>query len=152
MSARRARLTPTRRARGVDAAVRRWRGSGWRGVAVEGYRTGAPQGRWAAVARHVLAAGSRGAPLAFDVRYFEIAPGGCSGLERHRHAHVVIVLRGAGHVRLGTRWRRLSPLDLCWIGPNVPHQLRNATREPFGFLCVVDAERDAGRAVRAPAG
>jgi ribulose-bisphosphate carboxylase large chain len=85
--------------------------------------------------------------MAFDVRYFEIEGGGHSTFERHRHAHVVIGLRGAGRVRIGSRWRPLKPLDACYIGPETPHQLRNDGGEPFGFLCVVDAERDRGRAV-----
>ena len=36
-------------------------------------------------------------------RYFEIEPGGHSSLERHRHPHAVLVLRGRGRVLLGRR-------------------------------------------------
>ena len=32
-----------------------------------------------------------------ELRYFEMAPGGHSTLERHEHTHAVMVLRGHGH-------------------------------------------------------
>ncbi len=40
---------------------------------------------------------------AAQLRYFEIAPGGYSTLERHQHTHAVLILRGHGTVRIGTR-------------------------------------------------
>jgi ribulose-bisphosphate carboxylase large chain len=115
-------------------------------VRQESYKS--PDASWAGIARYVLFAGSRGDPLAFDVRYFEIESGGYSTLEHHRHAHVVIGLRGQGRVRIGRRWRDLKPLDACYIGPETAHQLRNEGGEPFGFLCLVDAARDHARPVR----
>jgi ribulose-bisphosphate carboxylase large chain len=119
----------------------------WRAVEVESYKPPGADANWAETTRQVLFAGSRGAPVDFDVRYFEVARGGYSSLERHHHAHVVVAVRGEGRVRLGRRWHRLRPLDVCYIGPNVAHQLRNAGRGRFGFFCVVDAERDAARPV-----
>lgn len=117
----------------------------WRGVRREAYK--ALAGDWAGIARYVLFAGSRGAPMAFDVRYFEIERGGRSTFELHRHAHVVIGLRGVGKIRIGARWRRLELLDSCYIGPRTAHQLGNDRSEPFGFLCIVDARRDRGKPV-----
>jgi ribulose-bisphosphate carboxylase large chain len=102
--------------------------------------------RWKGV-RYVLFAGSRGDPISFDVRYFEIEAGGHSTFEQHRHAHVVIGLRGAGRVRIGSRWQPVTPFDVCYIAPRTAHQLRNEAREPFGFLCLVDAKRDRGKPV-----
>jgi S-methyl-1-thioxylulose 5-phosphate methylthiotransferase len=118
----------------------------WRGVAVEGYRDVAGA-TTAGATRQVLAAGSAGAGIGFDVRYFELAPHARTNFERHRHAHVVIGLRGAGRVRLGRRWIRLRRLDACYIAPETPHELHNDGRRGFGFLCIVDAERDRGRPV-----
>jgi ribulose-bisphosphate carboxylase large chain len=40
--------------------------------------------------------GKRGESQRFHVRYFEIAPGGYSTLEKHEHEHVVIPIRGRG--------------------------------------------------------
>ena len=144
-----AATAPRRRGRGAVAAktstIRGQRDFRWKGVRPEIYK--ATDGSWEGIARYVLFAGSRGDALSFDVRYFEIEGGGHSTFEQHRHAHVVIGLRGAGRVRIGGRWRRLDPLDACYIGPQTPHQLRNDGPEPFGFLCLVDAERDRAQPI-----
>jgi quercetin dioxygenase-like cupin family protein len=117
----------------------------WRGIELERYRDLAGAAA-AGTSRQVLVAGSRGAPVSFDVRYFELAPGKRTNFEHHRHAHVVIGLRGGGRVRLGRHWVRLRGLDACYIAPDTPHELHNDRRSPFGFLCIVDAQRDRGRA------
>ena len=48
--------------------------------------------------------------LRWELRYFEIAAGGFSTLERHEHMHAVLILRGRGHCLIGergaTRWKR----------------------------------------------
>src|SRR5262249_54301769 len=36
-----------------------------------------------------------------ELRYFEVAAGGFSTLERHEHMHAVLVLRGRGHCLVG---------------------------------------------------
>jgi quercetin dioxygenase-like cupin family protein len=78
----------------------------------------------------------------FQVRYFEVAPDGFTSFEMHRHEHCVVVLRGAGKVRLDEEWHEVRPFDVVNIGPNQPHQFRNTGDEPFGILCVVDKDRD----------
>jgi quercetin dioxygenase-like cupin family protein len=94
------------------------------------------------VTRTVLA-GASGETTAFQVRYFEVAPGGFTTLERHRHEHVVVVLRGRGEVQLGDEIHALGFGDNVYVAPHEVHQFRNpSATEPFGFLCVVDAERD----------
>ncbi|MGQ0568960.1 MAG: cupin domain-containing protein [Armatimonadota bacterium] len=105
---------------------------------------------WKDVERFVLV-GSRGEPTAFQLRYFEIAPRGYSSFERHRHAHAVLVIRGRGHVRVADAVHRVGPMDFVFIPPDVPHQFR-AGREPFGFLCPVDAVRDRPQPVERPVG
>ena len=39
--------------------------------------------------------------MAGELRYFEVAPGGFSTLERHEHMHGVLILRGSGHCLVG---------------------------------------------------
>lgn len=78
----------------------------------------------------------------FEVRYFEVAPGGHTSFEKHEHEHCVVVLRGRGRVRLGNEWSDLSLNDTVYVGTMVPHQFKNAGVEPFGILCIVDRERD----------
>lgn len=92
--------------------------------------------------RRVELAGQHGEQTAFDLRYFEVAPGGYSSLEKHRHTHVIICLRGAGTLRLGDRQLSLKPFDVAYVEPFAVHQLRNESTEPFGFFCLVDHVRD----------
>jgi len=93
------------------------------------------------VARHELIGGGS-EQTAFDLRYFEVQPGGFTSLEKHQHTHTIICIRGAGVLLRGERRQPLRRLDIAYIGPLEPHQLRNETSEPFGFFCIVDRDRD----------
>jgi quercetin dioxygenase-like cupin family protein len=93
------------------------------------------------VLRRVLLGGDEAA-LNFEVRYFEVGPGGFTTLESHQHAHAVIVLRGRGEVRLGDARQPLAPFDAVYVAPGEPHQFRADPDEVLGFLCVVDRDRD----------
>jgi mannose-6-phosphate isomerase-like protein (cupin superfamily) len=77
-----------------------------------------------------------------ELRYFEVAAGGFTSLERHQHMHAVVVLRGRGHCLIGREVRRLEPNDLVTVPPWTWHQFRATADEPLGFLCLVNAERD----------
>ena len=80
--------------------------------------------------------------LRCELRYFEVAPGGYSTLERHQHVHAVMILRGAADVLVGREVRPVKTFDLVHIPPMTWHQLRTKGDEPMGFLCMVNAERD----------
>jgi quercetin dioxygenase-like cupin family protein len=82
------------------------------------------------------------AELRCELRYFEVAPGGYSTLERHQHTHGVIILRGEADVLVGREVRRARSFDLVHIPPMTWHQFRTRGGEPMGFLCMVNAERD----------
>lgn len=114
-------------------------GCRWMGIEPEPYKTEA--GGWADITRWSLV-GTRGESTRFHLRYFEIAPGGCSSLERHQHEHVVIAVRGHGEILLEDRWEPLHPGDVAYTAPGCVHQVRPVGDEPFGFFCIVDAERD----------
>jgi quercetin dioxygenase-like cupin family protein len=120
----------------------RFAGSGWEGVEAERYK--AEDGGWAAIARHVLI-GGQGESARFDLRYFEIAPGGYSSLEKHVHEHVVVCIRGKGRVLLSGEVREMDFLDTAYIAPDDPHQLLNPFDAPFGFFCIVNRDRDRPR-------
>ena len=77
-----------------------------------------------------------------QLRYFEIAPGGHSTLERHQHAHSVMVLRGRGHALVGGEVHELATNDLLRVPPMTWHQFRATGGGPLGFLCLVRRERD----------
>jgi quercetin dioxygenase-like cupin family protein len=80
--------------------------------------------------------------LAGELRYFEIAAGGYSTLERHHHAHAVMILRGEGRCLVGGEVRPIAPFDLIAVPPMNWHQFRAGSAEPLGFLCMVDRDRD----------
>src|SRR5262249_20138029 len=112
----------------------------WQDVPEAEYK--APANHWCGITRMVLV-GDRGERTGFQLRYFEIAPGGYSSLESHQHEHAVVVLRGHGEVRLGDDTHSLAYGDAVYVAPRETHQFRNASAsEPFGFLCIVDAQRD----------
>jgi quercetin dioxygenase-like cupin family protein len=79
---------------------------------------------------------------ATELRYFEIAPGGYSTLERHEHTHAVLILRGRGSVLIGGEDHPLGERDLVTVDPLTWHQFRAAPDSALGFLCLVARERD----------
>jgi quercetin dioxygenase-like cupin family protein len=80
--------------------------------------------------------------LAAEWRYFEVAPGGYSTLERHEHAHGVMILTGRGRALVGDAVEAVGPFDLVSIPGWTWHQFRAALDAPLGFLCLVNAVRD----------
>jgi quercetin dioxygenase-like cupin family protein len=80
--------------------------------------------------------------LSGELRYFEVAAGGFSTLERHQHMHAVLILRGRGHCLVGGEVKSLETRDLVTVPPLTWHQFRASKGEPLGFLCMVDAARD----------
>ncbi len=80
--------------------------------------------------------------LRCQLRYFEMDAGGYSTLERHEHAHGVMILRGHGHCLVGEEVRAVGPHDLVAIPAWAWHQFRATQGEPFGFLCMVNQLRD----------
>lgn len=116
----------------------------WLGVEQATYKLAPGHKRgtgWKGITRHTLVSPSVVAAR-FESRYFELEPGGYSSLEKHRHVHFVVVLRGLGRALIGDRVHEISPFDALSVPPLVPHRWLNAGAEPFGFLCTVDGERD----------
>jgi quercetin dioxygenase-like cupin family protein len=80
--------------------------------------------------------------LACELRYFEMDAGGYSTLERHGHAHAVMILRGHGECLVGDEVRAVKQFDLVTIPSWTWHQFRATDAEPLGFLCMVNVLRD----------
>ena len=117
----------------------------WKGIKDESYKP--VGGGWQDIVRKVII-GSHGESTHFHLRYFEIMPGGFSTLERHRHEHVVICVRGKGRILIGEKLHRVDFLDTVYISPNTIHQLTNPFDEPFGFFCIVNAKRDKPKLIK----
>jgi len=110
----------------------------WEGVAVLPYKED-ERALFSAITKQVLFSGP---DFDGELRYFEIAPGGFSSLERHEHAHAVLTFRGRGHCLVGRQLKRIEHHDLVIVPPLTWHQFRASFHEPLGFLCMVNAKRD----------
>src|SRR5665213_1438174 len=91
------------------------------------------------VTRQVL---FEGGGLSSQLRYFEVAPGGWTTLERHEHVHAVMVIRGRGQCLVGEEAHAIAMHDLVSVPPMTWHQFHAAADETLGFLCMVTSERD----------
>ena len=123
--------------------IRHQGGLRWEGIPLEAYKSTTET--WKGITRRELV-GKRGESPRFHVRYFEIEPGGYSTLEKHEHEHehVVIVQRGRGESQFGCYVYNVGFGDVVYVAPGDAHQFRcpKDAEEPFGFLCIVNAERD----------
>ena len=121
----------------MSAHVRQVAPFRWEGIRVAPYK--AEGSHFSGITRQLLFDGGEG--LSCQLRYFEIEPGGYSSLERHRHAHAIMVVRGQGRALIGEEIADLASNDLVRIPPLTWHQFQ-ADKEPFGFICMVDCARD----------
>jgi mannose-6-phosphate isomerase-like protein (cupin superfamily) len=121
--------------------------AGWEGVEVAGYDSSAPR---TGVVRHTIVGSRKSDPSEpgprMELRYFEVAPGAASRLEKHEHEHYVIVRRGFGYAVIDNTATEIGPNDVIYVGPLELHQFVNRTDEPFGFYCFVDTCRDFSQA------
>ncbi len=119
----------------------------WKGVKVQRYKDEGAD--WSEIARQAII-GASGESAKFHLRYFEIASGGFSSFETHKHEHVVIAVRGRGSAKVGRRTIELNYLDVLYINPDTPHRLSNPNDDPFGVFCIVNAKRDRPKPVKKP--
>lgn len=110
----------------------------WDGVSVLPYKEDGTH--FKTVTRQVLFHGGHDLPV--ELRYFEIGPGGHSTLERHEHAHLVMIARGRGRVLVRDQVYPVGLNDVVEIAPLTWHQFQPDEGEHLGFLCVVSTERD----------
>ena len=80
--------------------------------------------------------------LPAQLRYFEVAAGGWTTLERHEHVHAVMVIRGEGKALVGDQAYDIRMHDLVSVPPMTWHQFHASPGEPLGFLCLVASDRD----------
>ena len=78
---------------------RRFEDFEWEGVPRQPYKEEAAA-PFKAISRQVLFSE---ASMGCELRYFEMAAGGHSTLERHEHMHAVMILRGHGHAWWASR-------------------------------------------------
>jgi quercetin dioxygenase-like cupin family protein len=76
----------------------------------------------------------------FTLRYFSIAKGGHTPLDKHLGEHEVFVLRGKALLKGPELQRFVKPGDAIFVASNEVHQFVNITSEPFEFLSVRGAD------------
>ncbi len=113
----------------------------WEGIPLKAYKTDGTHFK-DITRQSLLGEGPDDWELNLQTRYFEIAPGGYSSLEVHRHPHSVVVIRGSGSVVLNDEVFDLGTFDLVYVSPETLHQFHADKGEPLGFLCMVDRYRD----------
>jgi len=121
-----------------QATHRKAQGYRWEGVEERPYKDDA-RALFKSITRQVLFSHP---DMHGELRYFELAPGGFSTLERHEHMHAVLILRGGGHCLVGEQVKRIDQPDLITVPAVTWHQFRATAAEPLGFLCMVNAARD----------
>lgn len=131
---------PSNRTSAPPARYLRHQGYTWSGRRATPYKSEDPCS-FRGISRQELT-GPFGEKTSFDVRYFEIEPGGFSSKERHVHEHIIIGVRGSGKLCLGDETIQIRLHDVARVAAMQPHQLRNESQEPFGFFCIVDHHRD----------
>jgi quercetin dioxygenase-like cupin family protein len=119
--------------------VRHFKNFTWDSVDVLAYKEGGP---YKSVTRQVLFDGAQTLPAQW--RYFEVAPGGHSTLERHEHLHNVLILRGRGSCLVEGQVHDIGEHDLIHVPSLSWHQFRAADDAPLGFLCLVAEQRADG--------
>ncbi len=123
---------PIRRAIASEEGLR------WENVSIKKYK---PQGtHFKRISRQLLFDSEE--DLHAQLRYFEIAPGGHSTLERHEHSHAVLILAGNGRALVGNVVHEIAAFDLVRVPSSTWHQFRAGEDNILGFLCLVSCDRD----------
>jgi len=110
----------------------------WQDVPVRAY---GPENSGADHATRQVLIGTDEHSPSFHMRYFAVQPGGHTSLDQHAHEHGVYVLHGCAHLRQREGQHELHAGDVVYIPGNEIHQFFTLGDEPFGFLCVVPAQR-----------
>jgi len=77
----------------------------------------------------------------FTMRYFSIAQGGHTPLDKHPGEHEVLVLKGEALLKGHDQERVMRFGDAAFIASNEVHQFLNTGNEPFEFLSIRGADR-----------
>jgi len=73
----------------------------------------------------------------FAMRLFEMEAGGHSPLHSHSWEHEVFILEGEGLVVGGKEEKNFKAGDFIFLPPNEKHQLKNNSKKPAKFLCLI---------------
>lgn len=102
------------------------------------------------VAIHPVISAADGAPR-FQMRVFEVQPGGSTPLHDHWWEHEVFILSGRGNMVGPDGPRPLQPEEAVFVPGGELHQFVNTGEEPFRFICCIPHSEVELPAADAPA-
>ncbi len=91
------------------------------------------------VSMRVMLSESDGAPT-FNLRVFDVEPGGNTPRHVHPYEHELFILEGAGEVLLDGAYHPVKPQDAILVPPNHEHQIRNPHDARLRLICLVPQE------------
>jgi quercetin dioxygenase-like cupin family protein len=91
------------------------------------------------VTMRVLIGPDDGAPN-FNMRLFEVAPGGHTPSHRHAWEHEVYVLGGQGVIRAPGGDAEIAPAHCAFVPAEELHQFVNTGSDVLRFLCLVPGD------------
>lgn len=77
-----------------------------------------------------------GAP-GFQMRLFEVAPGGQTPLHTHEWEHEVYILEGEGVLKFEGEEKRFSKGFFAFVPPGREHSFANTGENILSFICIV---------------
>jgi quercetin dioxygenase-like cupin family protein len=79
---------------------------------------------------------SDGAPR-FQMRLFEVAPGGKTPYHRHDWEHEVYIVEGGGKIMLEGEEKPFAKGHFLFVPPAIDHSFVNTGKESLAFLCMI---------------
>ncbi len=77
----------------------------------------------------------------FNLRVFDVAPGGNTPHHQHNFEHELFFLEGTGEVLLGEEFHPVKPYDTVLIEPNLMHTIKNTGNKTLRLICLVPQDQ-----------
>lgn len=84
----------------------------------------------------VMISESDGAPN-FNLRVFDVAPGGNTPHHSHDYEHELFILEGEGELLSEGEWLPIKPYDTILVMPDEEHSIRNSSEGLLRMICLV---------------
>lgn len=73
----------------------------------------------------------------FEMRLFELQPGGYTPLHRHPHEHEIFVIEGESIFVFEGQQYNLGPEYVIFVPGDKEHCFKNTGKSPLRFLCII---------------
>jgi quercetin dioxygenase-like cupin family protein len=76
-----------------------------------------------------------------SMMFVEVKPGGSTLQHSHPYEHTMFFLEGTGEIREENGVSPINPLEVIYIKPNEPHQIRNTGDKTLKFIAVEPTQK-----------